>query len=51
MATGTIIIFLAMAFGFCLGFIWGMITSKRIAIRILNQYNIDMNKRGDTRTL
>jgi len=51
MSVETLIIISASALSFCLGFIWGMITAKRIAVKILNQYNIDMNKREDTRTL
>lgn len=39
MSVETLIIISASALSFCLGFIWGMITSKRIAIKVIRKYN------------
>lgn len=39
MSVETLIIISASALSFCLGFIWGMITAKRIAIKVIRKYN------------
>jgi len=40
---------LTIILSFCLGYIWGVTTAKRIAVKTINQYNAVMNKRGSTK--